>query len=125
MNIQWLRILITAVALELLYGFYLIGLLDSAEQAYTILGIASVFAFMMLGGFWIGMKARSHPVLQAGLVGLAAVLFYTVLTIPVMLGGELPVTVPFLLNHLAKVLGGVCGGLLSTAYSATRKVEEL
>jgi hypothetical protein len=113
MKILWGRILIAAVVLELLYGLFLIFILGSADYAYTPLGMATVFVFMMIGGAWIGLKAASRRVFHGGLVGLVAVLFYTVLTSPAVFSGELVVTGPFLLNHVAKILGGISGGLLS------------
>ena len=121
MKILWWRILIAAIALEFLYGVFLVFVLGAAEQAFTTLGIVSVFLFMALGGFWVGSRATSRPILQGGLVGVVAVLFYTVLTTPGVLSGELAVTGPFLLNHLAKLLGGSFGGLLAGVMSASRK----
>ena len=82
MKILWWRILIAAIVLELLYGVFLVFVLGAAEQAFTTLGIVSVFLFMALGGFWVGSRATSRPILQGGLVGVVAVLFYTVLTTP-------------------------------------------
>jgi putative membrane protein (TIGR04086 family) len=121
MKILWWRILIAAIVLELLYGVFLVFVLGAAEQAFTAFGVASVFVFMAIGGFWLGSRATSHPVLQGGLVGVVAVVFYTALTTPAVLSGELAVTGPFLLNHLAKVLGGTFGGLLASIMSASRK----
>lgn len=121
MKILWWRILLAAIVLELLYGAFLYLVLGMAEQAYTLLGITSVFLFMTIGGFWVGSKATAHRVLQGGLVGLAAVLFYTALTIPAVLSGELAITGPFLLNHLAKVVGGAFGGALSNVLPVSRK----
>lgn len=109
----WWRIILAAVVLEVLYGLCLVFVLGSAEIAYTALGIAAVFVFMAIGGFWIASRAAWRPVLQAGLVGVVAVLFYTALTIAAVLSGELPITGAFLLNHLAKVLGAITGGMLA------------
>jgi putative membrane protein (TIGR04086 family) len=120
MKILWWRILIAAIVLELLYGVFLVFILGAAEEAFTTLGIASVFVFMAIGGFWVGSRAPSRPVLQGGLVGVVAVLFYTALTTPAVLSGELLVTGPFLLNHLSKVLGGAFGGLLAKSLPAAR-----
>lgn len=121
MKILWWRILTAAIVLELLYGVFLVFVLGAAEQAFTILGIASVFIFMATGGVWVGSKSPSRPVLQGGLVGVVAVLFYTILTTPAALSGELAVTGPFLLNHLAKVLGGIVGGLLANIMPARKR----
>jgi hypothetical protein len=121
MKILWWRILIAAIVLEILYGLFLVFVLGAAEQAYTTFGIASVFVFMAIGGLWVGSKATSRPVLQGGVIGVVAVLFYTVLTAPAVLSGELAVTGPFLLNHLAKVLGGACGGFLARILPTSRK----
>lgn len=121
MKILWGRILLAAIVLELLYGVFLVFVLGSAEQAYATLGIASVFVFMAIGGLWVGWKATSLPVVQGGLVGVAAVLFYTALTTPAVLSGELAITAPFLLNHLAKVLGGLFGGLLGNVLRVSRR----
>lgn len=121
MKILWWRILIAALVLELLYGAFLVFILGAAEEAFTTLGIASVFVFMAIGGFWVGSRTTSGPVLQGSLVGLVALLFYTALTTPAVLSGELAVTGPLLLNHLAKVVGGAFGGLVAKTVAASTK----
>jgi hypothetical protein len=123
-KILWGRILIAAVGLEVLYGLLLVFLLGDAEIAYTAAGIATVFVFMMFGGLGVGRKAASRPVLQATLVGVIAVLFYTVLTVPAVVSGELLITVPLLLNHAAKILGAGFGGWLATVMRARKQPAE-
>lgn len=66
-KVIWWRIVIAAFVLEMLYGLFLVFLLGAAEEAYTARGIACVFAFMMIGGLWIGWKAAWRPMLHAAM----------------------------------------------------------
>lgn len=121
MKILWGRILIAAFVLEVLYGLLLYAVLGGPEVAFMALGIGVVFVFMLLGGLWVARKAVWKPVLQGALVGIAAVIIYSVLTTPAMIAGELAVTGPLLLNHLAKIAGGTVGGLLAATVLAPGK----
>ena len=96
------------------------SLFGSPDVAFQPLGMAIVFVLMLLGGLWIGRKAVSRPVRKGALVGVAAALLYTVLTIPVMMSGELAVTAPLLLNHAAKILGAAAGGALAATVLAPK-----
>jgi len=115
MKIIWWRILVVAVVLELLYGGFLYQVIGDTQQAFAPVGLISVFIFMLLGGALIGWMAPSRKLLQATLVGVTAVVFYTLLTIPVVVSGELQITGPLLLNHLLKIIGAAAGGLLASS----------
>jgi hypothetical protein len=123
MKILWVRILIAGIVLELLYGLYLVFILGAAEMAFMVQGIISAFVFMMIGGLWLASEAKAHRIGQAALVGVAAVLFYTILTIPGVITGELEITPPFLVNHAAKILGATAGGLVSTLLTPKKNPE--
>ena len=115
MKIMWWRIVIVAVVLELLYGVFLYQVLGDAQLAFAPVGLISVFVFMLIGGTLIAWMAESRRLLQATLVGVTAIVFYTLLTIPVMLSGELPITGALLLNHLLKIAGAASGGPVGAA----------
>ena len=120
MKALWWRILLAAFALEVVYAVLIYSLFGSPDVAFEPLGMAIVFVLMLLGGLWIGRKAVSRPVRNGALVGVAAALLYTVLTIPVMMSGELPVTAALLLNHAAKILGAAAGGALAATVLAPK-----
>ena len=121
MKILWGRILITGLVLEVLYGLFLVFVLGAAEQAYRPIGLSSGFVVMAIGGFFVGRTATWRPVLQGGLVGVAAVLFYTALTTPGVIGGQLVVTGVFVLNHLLKILGATAGGWVAATLPAPKE----
>jgi len=112
---MWWRIIIAAVVLEFLYAGFLYQVLGDAQLAFAPVGLISVGVFMLLGGALIAWTAPSRKLLQGTLVGVVAVVFYTLLTIPVMLSGELQITGPLLLNHLLKLVGAAIGSLIGTA----------
>lgn len=120
MKALWWRILLAAFALEIVYAVLIYSIFGSPDVAFQPLGMAIVFVLMLLGGLWIGRQAGSRPVWKGALVGVAAALLYTVLTIPVMMSGELPVTAALLLNHAAKILGAAAGGALAATVLAPK-----
>ena len=114
MRLMWWRIIAVAIAAELLYGAFLYQVLGDAQQAFAPIGMFSVGVFMLIGGAVIAWIARSRELLQGTLVGVVAIVFYTLLTIPVMLSGELQITGLLILNHVVKLIGAALGALLGS-----------
>jgi hypothetical protein len=109
----WKRILIAGFATEILYGVYIFLILGSAQEAYAFAGLLGAFGFFVVGGIWGAWKADSNRAPQGALVAVVAVVFYTLLTVPAIIGGSYVFTGMVLLNHVLKIAGGAAGGFLA------------
>jgi hypothetical protein len=76
-----------------------------------LLPLYGAFVFMMVGVLWVGRKIESHFVLHGFLVGVVAVVYYVVRSLPDALSGEYPMNywLAVLLGHPPKLLGGLVG----------------
>lgn len=110
-NIMWFRIVITGLAVEIVYALYI-----SFIRWYEPTMLTSLFTLgglMLLGGFLVGRKANTKHILQGALVGLTGVLFYIIVT-TIMKPDEEQISsnLQVYLEHLVKISGGAIGGYL-------------
>lgn len=98
--------------MELIYGIY-IGFIRWYEpnllaNSFT-LGI-----LMLIGGYWVGSKATTNPIIQGALVGLTGVLFYMVVVLIIQPdASQMPSILHVFIENLAKILGGALGGYIA------------
>jgi len=120
MKILWSRILVASLTIEivvlLVLNFVVLPLYEPHANTVTFV----LFASMLVGGLWVARKAESRFILQGALVGVAAIVIYSVMTIPFVLSGELVFDMRFFVNHIAKILGGAAGGLVAGRMLAVR-----
>jgi hypothetical protein len=114
MKIHWVRIVIAGFVAEvlLLVIFRIVSRpLASLPGGATVLG--GGFILMVLAALWVAHKSESLFVLQGILVGISAVVFYTIGDI---LRGNLHLaghSIFFYIAHITKLLGGAVGGFLA------------
>jgi hypothetical protein len=113
MRSLWGRILIAGFLSEVL----LLVILNGVRQLYGPQGDSVVvftggFALPLVAALWVCRKASSRFVLHGALVGVAAVLFYTALTLRLNLNGQLPLSAGLFAAHFVKILGGAAGGFV-------------
>jgi putative membrane protein (TIGR04086 family) len=116
MRIHWGRILLAAFVAEAL----LVAVFQIASQRFGNLSGGVVvflggFAFMFVGAQWVARKIDSRFLLHGTLVGIAAVLFYTIITLYLTVGGQFRIdyNIRFFLAHIVKILGGAVGSFLA------------
>ena len=114
MKIHWGRVVIAGLLAEaLLIPVFLIVSQPLASPAGAAVGLGGGFVFMLLAALWAAQKIESRFVLHGILVGISAVVFYTIGNI---VRGQLHFaghSVFFYLAHIAKILGGAAGGFLA------------
>jgi len=126
MNWRPVLILVLAVALEMVYGMFLILVLGDGQEAFAPLGLSSAVAIFVLGGWWIAATAKSSPILQAGWVGIAAVIFYNLINVGARLAGADAspysdlVQRHYLGHHLLKIAAAVLGGSLGARRASAK-----
>ena len=117
MKISWGRILNAGLIAEiLLIGIYqIVAALYGHGNAAIITVIVGAIVFMMLGALWVGQKIESHFILHGFLVGVVAIIYYIIRSLPEALSGEYPMDywLAVLLGHPPKLLGGIVGGYIS------------
>jgi putative membrane protein (TIGR04086 family) len=118
MKINWGRILNAGLVLEiLLIGLYQIfaSLHGNFDQANYIFVVVGSFVFMLVGALWVGHKIESRFVLHGFLVGVVAIVYYVIRSLPDALSGQYPVNywLGVLIGHPPKLLGGIVGGYLA------------
>lgn len=72
-NIMYLRIVLTALAMEFIYGLY-IGVIRWYEPN-SLTSVVALGFLMVTGGFLLGGKVNSNHLIQGALVGLVGVFF--------------------------------------------------
>jgi len=101
----------------LLIGLYQIfaSLHDNFDQANYIYVAVGSFVFMLVGALWLGQKIESRFVLHGFLVGVVAIVYYVIRSLPDALSGQYPVNylLGVLIGHPPKLLGGIVGGYLA------------
>ena len=114
MKIHWGRILIAALVAEalLIVLANISRRLSVSESISSIIGYLSFIVFMFLAALWVTRKAESRFILHGTLVGLAAIVFYVILTFYATLQGQVPINVEYFLAHTIKILGGAAGGFV-------------
>ena len=117
MTIHWGRILNAGLVAEIL----LLGIYQVVAWRYGNRGLAAMtviiagsFVFMAVGAMWVARKIESRFILHGFLVGIIAVLYYVIRSLPDLLGGRYPDYVQLaLVGHTPKILGGLVGGFLA------------
>ena len=108
-RIHWLRIILTAVLVELVLLAIAIPLNLSANGRAILLAIViplcAVGAFA--GGWWAAQKAGEHFQLHGLLVGVVAALIYGALT------WKLTLPMVYIVANYLKVVSGPGGGLVA------------
>lgn len=120
MKINWGRVVIAGFLAEIL----LIAVFLIVSQPLTSLVGATIvlgggFVFMLLAALWAAQKIESGFVMHGILVGISAIVFYTIGDV---LRGQLHLvghSVFFYLAYITKILGGAAGGFL-----AARRIKE-
>ncbi len=117
MKINWERVLNAGLVIEILFiGLYQIftsfhGMGDWANYIFVVIGS---FVFMLLGALWVARKIESRFILHGFLVGVVAVVYYVIRSLPDALSGEYQDYVQwFIIGHTPKLLGGIVGGYLA------------
>jgi hypothetical protein len=107
MSIQWGRVLLAAVLMELALVAIAVALTlsDASGTLVYVIPPASFIATFAVT-VWLGRKIASRPVLHGVLIGIAGSLMYVALT------RGAPEPWPYLLAHALKVAGGATGGLV-------------
>jgi hypothetical protein len=117
MKINWGRILNAGLVIEILFiGLYQIfaALHGEADLANYIFVVIGSFVFMLLGALWVARKIESRFILHGLLVGIVAIVYYVIRTLPDALGGQYQnYLLWFIIGHTPKILGGLAGGYLA------------
>ena len=116
MKIDWGRVLNAGLIAEILLivVFQIIVALYSNSNAANLTMILGSFIFMLVGALWVGQKIESRFILHGFLVGIVAVVYYVIRTLPDVLSGEYAnYWVIALWGHTPKLLGGIVGGYIA------------
>jgi hypothetical protein len=73
--------------------------------------MVSSFAMVFLFTLWVGKRIDADYVLHGALIGVVGALLFSVMWIATT--GALAQPLWYVVAHLLKVLGGICGGLLA------------
>ena len=117
MKISWGRVvnagLVAEILLLLVYEF--VVQLYGRGTASTVVVIGGCFLFMLLGALWVGRSIESRFILHGFLVGVIAIAYYVIRSLPVGFRGEYPMNywLAFLYGHTPKLLGGIVGGYIA------------
>lgn len=117
MQINWGRVVNAGLVAEilLLLVYQIVVLRYGRGTASTTVVVAGCFLFMLLGALWVGRKIESRFVLHGFLVGVVAVAYYVVRSLPDVLSGQYQSNywLAALYGHTPKLLGGIVGGYLA------------
>ena len=116
MKIDWGRVLNAGLIAEILLivVFQIIVALYSNSNAANLTMILGSFIFILVGALWVGQKIESRFILHGFLVGIVAVVYYVIRTLPDVLSGEYAnYWVIALWGHTPKLLGGIVGGYIA------------
>ena len=117
MKINWGRVvnagLVAEILLLLVYEF--VVQLFGRGTASDVVVVVGCFVFMLVGALWVGRKIESRFVLHGFLVGVVAIVYYVIRSLPVVFRGEYPMNywLAFVYGHTPKILGGIVGGYLA------------
>jgi hypothetical protein len=117
MKINWGRVLnaglVAEILLLLIYQFIVQQYGRGTAATVTVIG--GCFVFMLVGALWVGRGIESRFILHGFLVGVVAVVYYVVRTLPDALSGQYPMNYwsAALGGHTPKLLGGIVGGYLA------------
>ncbi len=117
MKINWGRVLNAGLVLEILFiGIYQIfaALHGKQDRVNYIFVAVGSFVLMLVGALWVARKIESRFILHGLLVGIVAVVYYVIRTLPDALSGQYQDYLPwFIIGHTPKILGGLAGGFLA------------
>jgi putative membrane protein (TIGR04086 family) len=117
MKINWGRVvnagLVAEILLLLVYQLVVLGY--GRGTASTVTVVVGCFIFMLVGALWVGRKIESRFLLHGLLVGVVAVAYYVVRSLPDVLSGQYPMNywLAAVYGHTPKLLGGLAGGYLA------------
>ena len=117
MKINWGRVvnagLVAEILLLLIYQFVVQAY--SSVIATRVIVIGGSFLFMLVGALWMGRKIESRFILHGFLVGVVAIVYYVISSLPNALNGEYSGNywLAALFGHTPKLLGGIVGGYLA------------
>ena len=117
MKINWGRVvnagLVAEILLLLIYQFVVRGY--GRGTASNVVVIAGCFLFMLVGALWVGRGIESRFILHGFLVGVVAIVYYVIRSLPDALSGEYPMNywLAALYGHTPKLLGGIVGGYIA------------
>ena len=117
MKINWGRVLnaglVGEILLILVFGIFA-SKYGNRSQAAIIFVVSGSFVFMLVGALWVARKIESRFILHGVMVGVIAVLYYVIRTLPEVLSGQYPDYFRIaLIGHTPKILGGLVGGFLA------------
>ncbi|WP_462156462.1 hypothetical protein [Pseudoalteromonas piscicida] len=84
-----------------------------------------LFSITLIGSLLINYRERTNYVSNGALVGVVMILTYIVITVSAELAGVYQNTydLEYWVKHLAKVAGGICGGLVFVLFRKNRLKE--
>ncbi|WP_296700439.1 TIGR04086 family membrane protein [Algoriphagus sp.] len=110
-NILWIRIILTGLGMEIIYGIYISFIRWYEESLMT--SFIALAILMFIGGYWVAKKTLSNKILQGALVGVVGVIFYLIVSILLADGEDVSTGLQFWMEHLAKIGGGALGGFFA------------
>ena len=116
MNINWGRILnaglVSEILLLLVFQFFVQAYGRGIAARAIVIG--GSFLFLLVGALWMGRKIESRFILHGFLVGVVAIVYYVIMSLPDVLSGEYSnYWVIALWGHTPKLLGGIVGGYIA------------
>jgi hypothetical protein len=83
--------------------------------ASSVVVIGGCFVFMLVGALWVGRKIEARFILHGFLVGVVAVVYYFIRSLPDVISGEYPMNYweAAVGGHTPKLLGGIVGGYIA------------
>jgi hypothetical protein len=116
MKINWGRLINAGLIAEisLLFVFQMAIYLQGRGLTSRIIVVLGSFLFMLVAALWVGRKIESHFLLHGLLVGVVAVIYYVIESLPNVLNGQYPnYFSTALIGHTPKLLGGIVGGYIA------------
>ena len=116
MKISWGRVvnagLVAEILLLLVFQFFVQAY--GSGIAARVIVIGGSFLFLLVGALWMGRKIESRFILHGFLVGVVAIVYYVIMSLPDVLSGEYSnYWVIALWGHTPKLLGGIVGGYIA------------
>ena len=116
MKISWGRVvnagLVAEILLLLVFQFFVQAYGRGIAARAIVIG--GSFLFLLVGALWMGRKIESRFILHGFLVGVVAIVYYVIMSLPDVLSGEYSnYWVIALWGHTPKLLGGIVGGYIA------------
>ncbi|MFC1840728.1 TIGR04086 family membrane protein [Thermodesulfobacteriota bacterium] len=118
MKIHWGRILNAGLIAEIffvtIWPFILPS--DASRPVMAIFVISGSLVFMLVGALWATRILESNFILHGFLVGVVAIAYYIIRTLPSFINGEYQGNywISALVGHPPKILGGMIGGYIAS-----------